>query len=249
MWDDEDGNGVDYDFVLELNGTDTELGIPVAFFECFWRRGSRHSKDKARDDSGKLLPMRSVHPTARFLGIIGAGDFTNPARALIRSREIDLFYVPKAKLIAAFDSLGMQVDYPDTLDEPGKRRLVKRFQSEFTLGRKTEAAARLSELLGDASINTYVDRVRGALGALPQEIRFIARRDSTPRVFETIPEATAFLDRPDYNFSGATETYVYQITYTDGSEFESVADSLERLRSLHKELEALASHVSKLGKE
>ena len=64
IWKDEDDNEVDYDFVMELDGTDETRGIPVAFFECFWRRGARHSKDKARDDSGKLMPMRDVHPTA-----------------------------------------------------------------------------------------------------------------------------------------------------------------------------------------
>jgi hypothetical protein len=88
-WLDSDGNTVDYDYVLELHGTENEIGIPVAFVECFWRRGSRHSKDKARDDSGKLMPMRETYPTARFLGIVAAGDFTKPARDLIRSREID----------------------------------------------------------------------------------------------------------------------------------------------------------------
>ncbi len=76
LWPDADGNSVDYDFVLELNGTPDKLGIPVAFIESFWRRGSRHSKDKARDDSGKLAPMREIYPTARFLGIIAIGAFT-----------------------------------------------------------------------------------------------------------------------------------------------------------------------------
>jgi len=78
-WKDDDGNIVDYDFVLELGGNEEVVGIPVAFLECFWRRGSRHSKDKARDDSGKLIPMRSTYPTARFLGIVAAGHFTDPA--------------------------------------------------------------------------------------------------------------------------------------------------------------------------
>jgi len=83
LWDDLDGNSVDYDYVLELKGTDKKRGIPVAFIECFWRRGSRHSKDKARDDSGKLMPMRETYPTARFLGIVSAGNFTKPARELV----------------------------------------------------------------------------------------------------------------------------------------------------------------------
>ena len=39
IWKDVEGNGVDYDFVMELDGSDKKSGIPVAFFECFWRRG------------------------------------------------------------------------------------------------------------------------------------------------------------------------------------------------------------------
>ncbi len=101
-WKDEDDNEVDYDFVMELDGTDDKIGIPVGFFECFWRRGKRHSKDKARDDSGKLMPMRDTYPTARFLGIVAGGDFTGPASTLAQSRRIDLFCVPKTKIISAF---------------------------------------------------------------------------------------------------------------------------------------------------
>jgi len=93
-WKDEEGNSVDYDFVLEIAGSDHVLGVPVAFFESFWRRGSRHSKDKARDDSNKLRPMRETYPTARFLGILAAGDFTKPARLYIENSDTDLFYVP-----------------------------------------------------------------------------------------------------------------------------------------------------------
>ena len=43
QWPDETGNQVDYDFVLEVNGTQEILGTPVAFVESFWRRGARHS--------------------------------------------------------------------------------------------------------------------------------------------------------------------------------------------------------------
>jgi hypothetical protein len=85
LWPDEDGNKVDYDVVMELGGTENGRGTPVAFIEVFWRRGARHSKDKSRDDSGKLMPMRDTYPTARYLGIAACGDFTMPARELIRS--------------------------------------------------------------------------------------------------------------------------------------------------------------------
>ena len=246
LWNDEEGNSVDYDFVMELEGSDDAIGVPVAFFECFWRRGSRHSKDKARDDSGKLAPMSQVHPTARFLGIVAAGDFTQPARQLVLSRGIDLFYVPKDKVIAAFSALGMQMEYPDRAPEEEKQRLAQEFGERLTTQTRRKAADKLRALLGKPAINTYLDRVRAALGAIPQEIRFLARHDSAPRVFETIPDATAFLQSPDFDFGNPTETYVYQITYSNGAEFERQVDSLEDLRRLHEQTDKLASHMASL---
>lgn len=244
IWKDVEGNQVDYDFVMELDGTDEKLGIPVAFFECFWRRGKRHSKDKARDDTGKLLPMRDVHPTARFLGIVAGGDFTAPARALVQNRQIDLFYVPKGKIVSAFEKNGLQIDYPDKLAEPEKAKLADAFRAGLTPARKTETAATLQELIGEVSLDTYVDRVRAALGALPQEIRLIAQRRSKPEVFETIADATAFLQSPQFDFSAPVENFVYEITYTDGTEFERMLDTLDEVKALHREIERLATHMA-----
>jgi hypothetical protein len=249
IWQDEEGNAVDYDFVLELDSTEATRGIPVAFFECFWRRGARHSKDKARDDSGKLLPMRAVYPTARFLGIVAGGDFTGPARTLVQSRQIDLFYVPKAKIVSAFARYKLQIDYPDKLPEAKKAELADAFARGLTARVKRGAAAKLRELVGETSLNSYVDRVRAALGALPQEIRFFARRQSRPAVFETIAEATAFLANPEFDFSAPVESFVYEITYSDGTEFERPVGSLDELRSLHQQIERLSQHMSSLVRE
>lgn len=246
IWRDLDGNAVDYDFVMELGGTQSQLGIPVAFFECFWRRGKRHSKDKARDDTGKLLPMREVHPTARFLGIIAGGDFTAPARALVQNRQIDLFYVPKAKIISAFASHRLTIDYPDNLPEPQKAVLADEFDRALSAKMKKRVAATLRELVGKTSLDAYVDRVRAALGALPQEIRFVAQRQSRPAIFETIPEATAFLESPDFDWSVETSNFVYEITYTDGTEFERTLSTMADVKTLHRQIEQLAVHMAAL---
>jgi hypothetical protein len=246
LWADEDGNSVDYDFVMELEGSDRAMGVPVAFFECFWRRGSRHSKDKARDDSGKLVPMGQMHPTARFLGIIAAGDFTQPARQLVLSRGIDLFYVPKDKVIDAFSGAKMQMDYPDRAPEEEKQRLATEFEMHLTTKTKRNVADKLQTLLGRVAINTYLDRVRAALGATPQEIRFLARHDSAPRIFATIPEATEFLEEPDFDFANPIERYLYQITYSNGAEFERQVDSFDDLRRLHEQTDKLAAHMTSL---
>jgi len=247
LWKDIDENSVDYDFVLELGGTREKLGAPVAFIECFWRRGARHSKDKARDDSGKLMPMRDTYPTARFLGIVSAGDFTKPARDLVISREIDLFYVPKDKIVNAFSSCGLIMDYPDKLAEDDKAKIVEKFDQEFDNKKKEEVQACLLKLIGDAAINSYVDRLRARLSALPQEIRFILRQDSSPIVFESISDASKFLESPNFNMNAPTESYLYQITYSDGTEFEKAVDDIEILKELHEQITQLTNHMNELA--
>ncbi len=246
LWKDVEGNEVDYDFVMELDATDDKLGIPVAFFECFWRRGKRHSKDKARDDTGKLLPMRDTYPTARFLGIIAGGDFTAPARVLVQNRQIDLFYITKAKIVSAFEKHALQIEYPDKLPEVEKAKLADAFVRSLSKKKKQSAAATLQELVGEASLDSYVDRVRGALGALPQEIRIIAHRRSKPEVFETIAEATTFLQDPRFDYSNLVENFIYEITYTDGTEFDRMLETIEEVKALHQEIERLAVHIGSL---
>jgi hypothetical protein len=248
LWKDADGNEVDYDFVLELGGTDEMIGIPVGFVECFWRRGSRHSMDKARDDTGKLSPMRACYPTARFLGIVSAGDFTGPAREYVRTREIDLFYVPKKAMVEAFAENGLLIDYPDGETEAAKRRLVNEFHRGFDTKSKANARESLIATIGKATVRSYIDRVRSAISALPQEVRFVMRRDSAPVVFSSVADATAFLKEPEFPTDTPSSSYVYNVVFSDGAEFERDVTSIEELTELHRQIAALSEHMNALNR-
>ena len=247
IWEDVDGNEVDYDYVLELGGTDSKIGVPVAFVECFWRRGSRHSKDKARDDSGKLMPMRDTYPTARFLGIVSAGDFTAPARELVRSRDIDLFYVPKQKVVDAFAACDLVMDYPDRSSEEEKSKIVDAFNSAFGAGKKRQVHDALIELVGQAAIESYSDRVSASLSALPQEIRLIVRHDSEPLIFDAVDAASEFLEAPTFDMSNPTASYTYQVEYSDGTVFERTVVDVEELRALHEQISGLTAHMNAIA--
>jgi hypothetical protein len=248
LWEDEYKNFVDYDFVLELGGSDEKLGVPVAFLECFWRRGSRHSKDKARDDSGKLMPMRYNYPTARFLGIVASGDFTKPAMQLIKSREIDLFYVPKAKVVESLAEVGNGMDYLDSAPETSKRGVADAFESAMTPPVRSEAASKLRNLMTETVIQGYVDRVRSSLSALPQEIRISGLRRSSPVLFETPSAAAEFLSaqEPSFSYDHATTEYLYEVTYSDGVEFSKAVASMPLLRDLNDQMKLLADHMGSL---
>lgn len=246
IWNDDSGNRVDYDFVLELDGTDEEFGIPVGFVEVFWRRGARHSKDKARDDSGKLRPMRETYPTARFLGVAACGELTKPARELIKGQNMDLFFVPKSTLIEAFEKNDLIMDYPDRSTEQAKAELAQKFIQGFDDERKKLVASTLIEDLGQARLDAYMDRIRGSLGALPVEIRFTQLQASDPVVFESIWEASEFLDSPEFEFNDRRVSYFYRITYSNGDDFSRRVQDLDELRSLNRQLTRLADHMERM---
>src|SRR2546423_10453545 len=55
-WVDSYGNGHDLDYVLERGGTPEKVGTPIAFIESAWRRYTKHSKNKAQESQGAVLP-------------------------------------------------------------------------------------------------------------------------------------------------------------------------------------------------
>lgn len=60
-WVDSYGNGHDLDYVLERGGTASKVGTPVAFIESAWRRYTKHSKNKAQEIQGAVLPIAEKH--------------------------------------------------------------------------------------------------------------------------------------------------------------------------------------------
>ena len=248
LWCDLEDNVVDYDFVLELGGKDELKGIPVAFFETFWRRGARHSKDKARDDTNKLLPMRDTYPTARFLAIAACGEFTEPARDYVRSRNVELFFISKDKIVEAFDTVGIKIDYPDSLGEDSKNQLVNELQSKFNTEIQNEVANNLRNIVGHSTFNAFKQRIIGGLSATPQEIRISSLNQSGCVRFKTLLQAEHFLadDSPEFPSSEILNQYIYEVTFSDGSEFRKTLSSLESSRLVNGQLLQLVKHMESL---
>jgi hypothetical protein len=247
QWPDADGNSVDYDFVLELNGRNDSYGTPVAFVESFWRRGARHSKDKARDDTNKLLPMRDTYPTARFLAIAACGEFTEPARTYVTSRLVELLYVPKANIIRAFADVNIVIDYPDNLTEESKLQLVKNLQRRSNEKIEIAAAKALVDGTGKSNFKSFEKKVEAALSALPLEISFKEAKYSETVTFNSVDEATQFLESPKFSYDNSHKSFVYQVVYSDGYKFEREGLGWGNLKTLHHELLTLVRHVSKLN--
>ena len=133
-----------------------------------------------------------------------------------------------------------------TLPQDDKAIIVEKFEKKFTIQKKNEVQKTLIDLVGKAAINSYVGRVHAVLCALPQEIRFILRHDSSPIIFESVIDATDFLKSPKFNMSEPIDSYLYQVIYSDGSEFEKCVDDIGSLRILHSQISLLTDHMNKL---
>ncbi len=118
-WTDKYGNKHDLDFVIEVNGTDSKLGTPIAFIESAWRRYTKHSKNKVQEIQGAILPIIELHNlSAPFYGAVLAGDFTKPALEQLKNNGFTLIYIPYQDVVAAFSNIDFDIAFDeDTIDE------------------------------------------------------------------------------------------------------------------------------------
>ncbi len=118
-WTDKYGNKHDLDFVIEVNGTDSKLGTPIAFIESAWRRYTKHSKNKVQEIQGAILPIIELHNlSAPFYGAVLAGDFTKPALEQLRNNGFTLIYIPYQDVVEAFSNIDFDIAFDeDTADE------------------------------------------------------------------------------------------------------------------------------------
>ena len=104
-WTDKYGNSHDLDFVMEKNGTDNQTGQPVAFIESAWRRYTKHSRNKAQEIQGAVLPLAETYNDCHpFLGAILAGEWTSGALNQLTSHGFSVLYFDYRSILKAFSS-------------------------------------------------------------------------------------------------------------------------------------------------
>lgn len=110
-WIDDLGNAHDLDFVLERGGTYEHVGNPAAFIETAWRRYTKHSRAKAQEIQGALLPLLAKYSNFKpFAGAVVAGQWTSAALAQLRTSGFAVLHIPYDEIVAVFATFGLDVD-------------------------------------------------------------------------------------------------------------------------------------------
>lgn len=117
-WRDINNNRHDLDFVMEKGGTEECVGRPIAFIECAWRRYTKHSRNKAQEIQGAIIPLRERYKNDNpFIGVVLAGVFTQDSIIQLESLGFSILFIPYETIIAAFKRVKICVRYDETTDE------------------------------------------------------------------------------------------------------------------------------------
>ena len=114
-WLDKFGNTHDLDFVIEKGGTAHQLGRPLAFIEAAWRRYTKHSRNKAQEIQGAILPIaEKYHWDRPFLGAILAGVFTDGSLTQMKSSGFEVMLFPYETIVESFASVGINAGFDES---------------------------------------------------------------------------------------------------------------------------------------
>lgn len=235
-WEDKYGNKHDLDFVIEIDGTDEKLGRPVAFIESAWRRYTKHSKNKAQEIQGAILPIIELHHlSAPFYGVVLAGDFTKPALDQLRNNGFAVIYIPYKDVVTAFKGINFDVAFDEKTPDESYIKASKRLTSLTNLDKEKLRQALMQ--VSKQEIDRFMDTLRHSLE------RYIVRIVIMPLFaarfeFETIDDAITELNTIDISTPiGQFERFEVMIDYNNGDTIRAtfqnktlLADFLNKLK-------------------
>ena len=226
-WEDEQGSTHDLDYVLEKGGTATHVGDPRAFIETAWRSYGRHSKNKAQEIQGAILPLAQKHRNDKpFLGSVIAGVFTIASVEQMRSAGFTVIHCPHETVVSAFEAAGVNVSLEDTTDEEDIKRRIEAFV-RLSPDQKARVRQQIVSLNHEA-FSSFFDSLRDNLGRRVQEIlvRPVFGADSS---FSSVEEAIGFISLHDEGIpAGNFVRYEIQVRFSNGDRIEAELGTRER---------------------
>ncbi len=190
-WLDINNNKHDLDFVIEKNGTDTTIGHPVAFIECAWRRYTKHSRNKAQEIQGAIIPLfekyKKDHP---FLGVILAGEFTENSLTQLKSLGFSILFFPYELIVKAFKKIGIDAYFNEQTDESHFEEQVKKWENS-TSTQKNIVYKEITDL-NLMEINTFITSLKLKVDRTIKSIRLCSMYGSI-FTFNDIDSAKIFV--------------------------------------------------------
>ncbi|MBN2220043.1 MAG: hypothetical protein JW697_07180 [Kosmotogaceae bacterium] len=218
-WKDKFGNDHDLDFVLEEGGTEDVRGRPVAFIEAAWRRYTKHSRNKAQEIQGALLPIAENYSwDLPFLGAVIAGVFTEGSIKQLESVGFTVLYFPYDTITAAFVSVGIDTSFDESTPDEDFKSCVDSIEA-LSGGERNKLKDKLVELNREA-IEVFISKLGGVLSRSIAKV-LVCPLYGNSSEFSTVDDAILFLGG-DFSVPKADDFRKIEIVvvYTNGDKIE-----------------------------
>lgn len=203
-WIDSYGNSHDLDFVIEKGASPGVQGRPVAFIEAAWRRYTKHSKAKAQEIQGSVLPIAEKYDWDRpFLGAILAGEFTKPSLEQLKSNDFILVYIPYESIISIFYEVGIDARFDEKTPDRDFKRCVDQIDN-LPKQERNRLRIRLIEI-NRGAFDEFFSKLRRKLDRIISRVTILPLF-GTSLEFENVREAASFIA----NFDAAKPTSEFQ---------------------------------------
>ncbi|AMV26480.1 hypothetical protein VT84_18925 [Gemmata sp. SH-PL17] len=218
-WVDTFGNGHDLDYVLERGGTPEKIGTPIAFIESAWRRYTKHSKNKAQEIQGAILPIAEKHRfSAPLLGCVLAGDYTPNALAQLRSTGFKVLYLTYDSIVEAFATVGIDARYDEATPDKDHEAKMLKWASVSATG-QTGVWKKLMEL-NQRGLEEFMLHLERAIVRQINAIRVIPLHGSAKDCV-SVASAIAYVEKYDEAApTGPLVKYEVTIRYDNGDKIE-----------------------------
>lgn len=220
-WLDKYGNTHDLDFVIEKGGTDDIRGRPVAFIEAAWRRYTKHSRNKAQEIQGAVLPIAERHQWDKpFLGVVLAGVFTSGSLTQMKSSGFQVALFPYESIVAAFAAVGIDAEFDEDTPDAVFDRTIREIES-LTDGERAE----LKDVLvagNQVLLNDFFTDLKAVLDRQIERIVLIALHGLQTE-FAAVDDAIAFIGAYEEarGGDGAFRKYEVIVNYSNDDKIDA----------------------------
>jgi hypothetical protein len=233
-WLDLNKNKHDLDFVLERGGSDNKLGIPAAFIETAWRRYTKHSKNKAQEIQGAIVPLAETYSNARpFIGVILAGVFTEGALKQLRSLGFSVLYFSYDNVVGAFKDQGIDAAFDEDTPDADFKKKVDAYDAMPAPKRVALAHGLLRKQKED--VEQFVEALEKVVSRQIDRITVMPLH-GTAQELPNVADAIKFIEGYDEKASRhPIQRYEIRIRYNNGDSIEATfrdkADAVTFLRT------------------
>jgi hypothetical protein len=233
-WLDLNGNTHDLDYVLERGGTPSKKGMPAAFIETAWRSYTKHSRNKAQEIQGAVMPLVETYRNAApFQGAILAGVFTAGALTQLRSLGFTVLYFPYKTVISVFKKFKIDARFNEGTPDAHLENRVNAYNALSELRKR-----RLAKALLEANAEGVTAFIASLTAAVSRQIEriVILPLHGMARDLGTIEEAINFVE--NYAEGANVKTfarYEIHVHYNNGNRvqgtFSDKASAIDFLRT------------------